>query len=239
MQLQCLNLRDCWRLPEQTLSYIGGLSRLSCLDMQNVNSLTDSSASTFLTGITTLRSLNLSGTGVSDGVLEGLTYGQRLRAWVDQKHITKCAGGTTFSTESSDHTHNLLEQWKPFELVYLRLQNTRVTKAAVPLMLAFGELLFVDVRDTEISGRSLKSLQAKHKLISLPNNAKILARWNSLIVSTLQGSCGCSSLEYSALTAQFRLKEQCDGSTQWEQDGVTRLLLAANRDTSLRSRNGH
>ncbi|MCO5568074.1 hypothetical protein L7F22_021769 [Adiantum nelumboides] len=228
-ELQCLNLRDCWRLPEQTLGYIGGLSRLSCLDMQNVYTLTDTSALTFLTGNTTLRCLNLSGTGVSDGLLEALTYGLRLRAWSALKHIS---GATACSTESSEHKHKLLEQWKPLNLVYLRLQHTKITEAAVPLILAFEQLLFVDVRDTEVSGRSLKYLQAKHKLVSLPNNAKMLARWNSLIVAAFKGLCGCLSLKTSAPTVHDSLQEQPERVTQWEQHGVIRLLLAANRLTS-------
>lgn len=173
----------------------------------------------------------MSGTGISDGLLETLTYGRRLRSWMADENVSRYAGENSNNTQSFEHGHDLqlaglLQQWGPSELVYLRLQHTKITEASLPYLSSYEHLLFLDVRDTEISGRSLKSLQAKHKLISLPNNSKMLARWNSLIMAAFKGSCGCSSLGVSVPSVQEIHK---DWTTQWEQDGIMRLLEAASR----------
>lgn len=233
-QLQCLNLRHCWRLLEQSLVYIGGLRKLKCLDVQDVYSLTDASASSFLPGLRSLRSLNLSGTGISDCLLETLTYGQRLGSWMSTNHLGSYAGANGNSTGSSDHERNLqstalMQQWSPSEIVHLSLQRTKITEASLPYLSSFEQLLFLDVRNTEVSGRSLKSIQAKHRLVSLPNNGKILARWNSLIMAASQGSCGCSSMGAGRPIVQETYKEQPCWTTEYEQDGIMQLLDAATR----------
>ncbi|KAH7429810.1 hypothetical protein KP509_09G067400 [Ceratopteris richardii] len=238
LRLECLNLRNCWRLPEQTLGNIAGLSRLRCLDLGNVYSLTDLSASAFIPGIASLRFLNLSGTGVSDSFLNTLTYGQRLRAWLGKDTVPKSSEGNPISPGSIECMHDqrissLLEQWKPLELSYVRLQHTNVTEAALPSISAFEQLLLLDVRDTEISGRSLKSIQARDKLIALPNNGKILARSNTLIVATLQGRCGCSSMELNLLSRQNR---DMEWNAPLEEEGIKLLLSAASRHTFSGSR---
>lgn len=243
VKLECLNLRDCWRLPEQCLAYIQGLSKLQCLDMENVHCVTDASASTFLSGMRTLRALNLSGTAVADGFLEYLTYGQRMRTWISKAQPSSYSGTTVKSNlcpmtfcnywsfiEGMDvPTEMPMQHWPCLELVYLKLQGTRISEASIPFILSLVHLMFLDVRNTNILGRSLQSIQAKYRLISIPNSSKVLAHSNSIFVATFHGACGCSSLELETAASRDKFQGKTDWLTPWQQEGLMRLLKEASR----------
>eukprot|EP00249_Psilotum_nudum_P011256 c23062_g1_i1 orf=1513-2601(+) len=219
IQLECLNLRDCWRLPGSCLGLIQKLPLLQCLDVENVYSITDALASYFIPGMKALRALNISGTSVGDGFMEAVTYGWRLRSWVSDRQsssstsgigkpdykVKSISGATDSGTVSEVPLKDALYQWPVLELKYLRLQRTKISEASVPFILA------------------------KYGLISLPNNSKMLARSNSILNATLHGACGCISMATRSFGSSDTSKEKPDWLAQWEQDGVISLLKGASR----------
>jgi hypothetical protein len=92
----------------------------------------------FQAGLKELRALNVSGTGVGDGLVEALTYGSRLHAWV----VTESSSGSLRKKQASQSTgdwnevlEQLLQQWPASHLTYLRLQHTLITQASISHLL--------------------------------------------------------------------------------------------------------
>lgn len=215
MRLQCLNLRDCWLLSGDCLAFVQQLPQLRCLDLENVYMITDAWASYFIPGMRNLQMLNMSGTGISDRFLEALTYGGRLQSWAAEQN---------FTTDSDGPIGTGLGQYYALDIIFLRLQHTKVTEGIVHWLSSLKRLMLIDVRSTELTGRSLYNIKGKQGLIALPNNSKLLGKTNSILLSVVQGSCGCSS---KVIEMGGEDKETPIWLKKWEENNILRFLQEA------------
>ncbi|CAK9277456.1 unnamed protein product [Sphagnum jensenii] len=232
--LECLILRDCWYLPGESISCIQELPHLQCLDLENVTSITDKLAAYYLPGLKELRALNVSGTGVGDGLVEALTYGSRLHAWV----VTESTSGSLRKKQPPQSTgdwnevlEQLLQQWPSSHLTYLRLQHTLITQASISHLLAIPDLVLLDVRGTNVTGRSIFPIQVKHRLVALPNNSKLAAHTNAMLARVLEGECGCKAMALqNASVAVYHMSNELL-FVPWDQAAI-QLLQNASLESS-------
>ncbi|GBG89725.1 hypothetical protein CBR_g49577 [Chara braunii] len=95
INLQCLNLRDCFQLNGSHLADLQELQELRCLNLENVYGIDDMYAAFYLPRVPNLMAVNLSGTAIGDLLIETATYGLRLKNWSErsQRVQTSKAGG--------------------------------------------------------------------------------------------------------------------------------------------------
>lgn len=216
MRLQCLNLRDCWFLSGDCLAFIQQLPQLRCLDLEYVYMITDAWASYFIPGMRNLRALNMSGTGISDRFLEALTYGGRLQSWAAEQN---------FNADSADGPIGIgLGQYPALDIIFLRLQHTKVTEQAVHWLSSLKRLMLLDVRSSELTGRSLYNIKGTQGLIALPNNSKLLGKTNSILLSVVKGACGCSS---KVIEVGGDDKDKPIWLKNWEENSLVKFLQEA------------
>ncbi|KAG0562168.1 hypothetical protein KC19_9G123300 [Ceratodon purpureus] len=233
--LECLNLRGCLGLKAMDLLHIREVPQLQCLDVEDIPTITDDLAST-ISGLTCLRALNVSGTSVSDRFVEALTYGSRLRAWASQQDESRVKDFTLASESGQHEVQTLLSQYPVSSLTYFRLQGTQITDATLAHLQAIPNLLLLDVRQaTKVTGRSLSSLKAKHRLIALPNNARLAARTNTMLSGVLRGECGCRSMtcqdevidEFTKLCQQVLFQLLQKPGSEWRRVDVNAVFQQA------------
>jgi hypothetical protein len=177
--------------------------------------ITDAWASYFIPGMRNLRALNMSGTGISDKFLEALTYGGRLQCWAAEQN---------FTTDSDGPIGVGLGQYHALDIVFLRLQHTKVTERVVHWLSSLKRLMLLDVRSTELTGRSLYNIKGKQGLIALPNNSKILGKTNTILLSVVQGTCGCSS---KVIELGGEDKDKPIWLKNWEENNIVKFLQEA------------
>lgn len=188
----------------------------------------------FQAGLKELRALNVSGTGVGDGLVEALTYGSRLHAWV----VTESSSGSLRKKQAPQSTgdwievlEQLLQQWPASHLTYLRLQHTLITQASISHLLAIPDLHLLDVRGTNVTGRSIFPIQVKHRLVALPNNSKLAARTNAMLARVLEGECGCKAMALqNASVAVYHMSNELLFAP-WDQAAI-QLLQNASLESS-------
>lgn len=67
---------------------------------------------------------------------------------------------------------------------------------------------------------------AKHKLVALPNNAKVAARTNAMLAGVLEGECGCMAMaRQSNLSNAGMVTDELMAT--WEQALIQLLQIAS------------
>lgn len=84
--------------------------------------------------------------------------------------------------------------------------------------------MLLDVRSTELTGRSLYNFKGKQGLIALPNNSKILGKTNTILLSVVQGTCGCSS---KVIELGGEDKDKPIWLKNWEENNIVKFLQEA------------
>lgn len=117
-----------------------------------------------------------------------------------------------------------LGQYHALDIVFLRLQHTKVTERVVHWLSSLKRLMLLDVRSTELTGRSLYNIKGKQGLIALPNNSKILGKTNTILLSVVQGTCGCSS---KVIELGGEDKDKPIWLKNWEENNIVKFLQEA------------
>lgn len=117
-----------------------------------------------------------------------------------------------------------LGQYHALDIIFLRLQHTKVTEGSVHWLSSLKRLMLLDVRSTELTGRSLYNIKGKQGLIALPNNSKLLGKTNSILLSVVQGTCGCSS---KVIELGGEDREKPTWLKKWEENNIVRFLQEA------------
>eukprot|EP00850_Spirogloea_muscicola_P022441 SM000295S11276 [mRNA] locus=s295:29757:32094:+ [translate_table: standard] len=225
--LMRLDLSNCAWLED--LAPIAALPKLRCLDLENAVQVDEASAIRFLPGMSSLIALNASGTTTGTTFIEFATYGLRLRMWQYEqgkasRRSISCVGYTSFNLLC--HAELAESNWPLCKLEYLSLARAPVYPSSVSHFLALKNLVLLDVRQTEVTGRALQPLRALLNLVAIPNNAKLLARSSAVLMSHLQGACGCTALGWaSARLMDNSERKQANAQSSgwvstWEQQGA-------------------
>lgn len=147
--LRCLSLRRCCNLPDAALAALAPLG-LEALDLSGLQQLGDGGAA-HLAKLHRLKSLNLSGTAVTDQCLSGLAYGHRLRAWAEAAR--------------QPAPQELLEAFPALPLQHLRLAGVcGLTPTGIHALLDLQQLQLIDLRDTGITRPQQQPLCARFSL---------------------------------------------------------------------------
>eukprot|EP00850_Spirogloea_muscicola_P011236 SM000069S20673 [mRNA] locus=s69:39403:41894:- [translate_table: standard] len=106
-----------------------------------------------------------------------------------------------------------------------------LTSIGVMVIAALKNLVLLDVRQTDVTGRALQPLRALLNLVAVPDNAKLLARSSAVLMSHLQGACGCTALGWaSARLMDNNERKQANAQSSgwistWEQQGAEQILM--------------
>eukprot|EP00850_Spirogloea_muscicola_P012547 SM000081S22681 [mRNA] locus=s81:522072:524381:+ [translate_table: standard] len=225
--LMRLDLSNCAWLED--LVPIAALPKLRCLDLENAVQVNEASAIRFLPGMSSLIALNASGTTIGTRFIEFATYGLRLRMWQCEQGKASCRTIYCVGYASSDEPAE--SYWPLCRLEYLSLAKAPVHPSSVSHLLALKNLVLLDVRQTDVTGRALQPLRALLNLVAVPDNAKLLARSSAVLMSHLQGACGCTALGWaSARLMDNNERKQANAQSSgwistWEQQGAEQILM--------------
>lgn len=89
---------------------------------------------------------------------------------------------------------------------------------------ALKRLMLLDVRSSELTGRSLYNIKGTQGLIALPNNSKLLGKTNSILLSVVKGACGCSS---KVIELGGDDKDKPIWLKNWEENSIVKFLQEA------------
>eukprot|EP00850_Spirogloea_muscicola_P020284 SM000211S06654 [mRNA] locus=s211:196955:199429:- [translate_table: standard] len=216
-KLRCLDLENAVQVDEASaIRFLSG----SCF--QYVTRMTKSSL--LISGMSSLIALNASGTTIGTTFIEFATYGLRLRNWQYEQGKASCRSISCEMAESNwplckleylslarapVHPSSVSHLLGKRAACFLNFQGFKgglrcnATKQlcfiiGIIFIAALKNLVLLDVRQTEVTGRALQPLRAFLNLVAVPNNAKLLARSSAVLMSHLQGACGCMALGWAS-----------------------------------------
>ncbi len=179
-QLRCLSLRGCPGLADSSLTALTVCASLAALDLGGLAQLTDAAAS-HVARLPSLAHLNCSGTAFTDGALEALTYGHRLRAWA--------------RAEQQALPEELATAWPPLPLRVLRAASCRLSPPGLLHLRALPALQLLDVRYTGLPRGALQPLQQAFAGLQLLQGA-VLSSSNMLAAAVVNHdvvACACEA----------------------------------------------